>query len=219
MNKNCRIIAYFDFDGTLSNKDTLIPFLIYCVGYLKFLTYLPRLLPIVLLYTCRIISNQEAKERTLTIVLKGFTEDRLTEKAKNFAVTHLNKYLVPEHYSKLEWHREHGHQIALVSANLAIYLRFFAELHKINYVIATEIEADNGLITGKLATPNCYGEQKVIRIKDYLLKQMLVFDYAYGYGNSRGDHEMLLFVDEPYYVTASGFEDYHEIYSDKKGGK
>ena len=215
MNKGCKIIAYFDFDGTLSNKDTLLPFLIYCIGYIKFLGYLPRIIPVILLYVFKVINNQEAKERTLIITLKGLDEDTLIQKAKNFATTHLNKYLLPENYAKLEWHREHGHQIALVSANLAVYLRFFAQLHKIDYVIATEIELKDKVVTGKLATPNCYGEQKVLRIKEYLNKMNLSFDYAYGYGNSRGDHEMLLYVNEPYYVVSGTFENYHEIYSGK----
>lgn len=211
MSKDCKIVAYFDFDGTLSNKDTLIPFLIYCVGVFKFIAYLPRLLPVVVSYLLKIIDNQEAKQKTLTIVLKGWKEEDLLVKAKNFATTHLNKYLIPETYAKLEWHREHKHQIILVSANLAIYLRFFAELHKIDHVIATEIEVVDGVISGKLATPNCYAMQKVIRIKEYLAASNLNFDYAYGYGNSRGDHEMLLFVNEPYYVVSGEFEDYHEL--------
>lgn len=211
MSKDCQIVAYFDFDGTLSSKDTLIPFLIYCVGIVKFIAYLPRLLPIVISYLFKIIDNQEAKQRTLTIVLKGWNEEDILIKAKNFATTHLNKYLIPETYAKLEWHREHKHRIILVSANLAIYLRFFAELHKIDHVIATEIEVVNGVVSGKLATPNCYAMQKVIRIKEYLESNGLNFDYAYGYGNSRGDHEMLLFVNEPYYVVSGEFEDYHQL--------
>ncbi len=208
MKKECKIIAYFDFDGTLSIKDTLVPFLIYCVGYLKFIFSLPRIIPIITLYGLKIVNNQEAKERTLTVLLKGRSHQEITEKAKSFAYTHLNKYLVPNIYAKLEWHREQGHEIALVSANLAIYLRYFAKLHLIDHVIATEIEFKDDQATGRLATPNCYGPEKVIRITEYQKQHKLCYDYSYGYGNSRGDYEMLKSVDEAHFVVDGEFEEF-----------
>ena len=200
-----KIVAYFDFDGTLSTKDTLIPFLLYCTGVWRFSLKLPQLLWVGLLYGLKIIDNQEAKQRTLTQLLKGWKAVDLEQKAKSFALTHLNKYLKPQIYAKLEWHREQGHVLILVSANLAVYLRYFAKLHKINGVIATEIVEQGGVISGRLATPNCYAGQKVLRIQDYLHAGSLAFDYSYAYGNSRGDYEMLELVDEPYYVSGDEF--------------
>lgn len=210
MNRKCKIIAYFDFDGTLSNRDTLAPFFIYCVGYLKFVTCLPRLIPIMFKYGLKLINNEQAKQRTLGVLLKGWDKAVLEAKAKSFAYTHLNKYLEPNIYAKLEWHREQGHCLALVSANLATYLRHFAKLHLIDYVIATEIEFIDNKVTGRLATPNCYGAQKVIRIKEFLYQNNLDFDYSYGYGNSTGDHEMLQYVDEAHYVVDDEFVEYDQ---------
>ena len=203
-----KVVAYFDFDGTLSTKDTFMPFIIFCLGWLRFMQKSPRLLIILSLYLLRIIDNQEAKQRTLTLSLRGWQRDKIEQKAKAFAYTHLNKYLKCPIYAKLEWHREHGHQVVLVSANLAVYLRYFAELHKLDAVIATEVELIDEHLSGKLATQNCYGLQKVVRIKDYLVTNQCGFEYSYGYGNSRGDHEMLAFVDEAYYVSGDEFESY-----------
>jgi phosphatidylglycerophosphatase C len=123
-------------------------------------------------------------------------------KAKSFAISRLNKYIKPAVYAKVEWHREHHHTLVLVSANLAIYLRYWANLHKLDYVIATEIDFDvNNYVSGKLATRNCYGAEKVSRIEQFLSNEKLQFCYSYGYGNSAGDKEMLGHVDEAYYVS------------------
>ena len=201
-----KIVAYFDFDGTLSTKDTFIPFIIYCLGYWGFLRKVPQLLRVAGFYALKLIDNQEAKQRALTITLHNWPLVALEAKARAFAYSHLNKYLKAPIYAKLEWHREQGHRLVVVSANLAIYLRYFASLHQLDEVIATEIEQVEQRVSGKLATKNCYGYEKVLRIKDYLLKNNLNFEYSYAYGNSRGDHEMLDFVDEPYYVVGDEFE-------------
>jgi phosphatidylglycerophosphatase C len=195
------IVAYFDFDGTLTNKDTLIPFLIHVVGWCRFILKLPRLLPIAILYLLNIVSNEEAKDRTLIILISGYDFTVLNEKAKSFAELKLSRYIKPEVFSKLEYHFEHGHTIIIVSANLAIYLKHFALIHEIDDVIATEIEFKDQVCTGCLATNNCYGPEKVNRIVDYLHQQKISFTYSYGYGNSHGDHELLNYVDEGYFIN------------------
>lgn len=197
-----RIAAYFDFDGTITTRDTLLPFLIFAVGWGRFLLNLPKLLPIVILYCLRIISNEEAKQRTLTILLSGMKEYYLEHKAKSFALTQLHKYIKPVVYAKLEWHREHGHDLIIVSANLEVYLKYWVKFHKLNHLIGTKLEIDqHGFVTGKLTTRNCYGPQKTIRIADYFQKHNLAYCYSYGYGNSAGDYELLEYVNEPFWVN------------------
>ena len=208
--EDCRkIVAYFDFDGTISNRDTFVPFLIFTVGSWSFFRKLPKLLPILFKYLCRIINNSQAKEATLKVVLKNYKFPFVDHKAKSFALTRLNKYIKPAIYAKLEWHREHHHTLILVSANLGIYLRYWAQLHKIDYVIATEVEFDeNQRINGCLATPNCYAEEKVLRIEKCLLDKQLNFCYSYGYGNSAGDYAMLNYVSEAYLVKGDYIQKY-----------
>jgi|GEM_PF-2387822 len=204
------IVAYFDFDGTLTSEDTLLSFLLHCVGWFRILLNLPRILPNVVLYVLRIITNEKAKERILIIALKGRSYTHLDKKAKSFAYNHISKYIKPEIFAKLEYHKEHGHKVIIVSANLAMYLRYWASIHKIDHVIATEMEFVNDIATGRLATHNCYGEQKVLRLKQYLAEENLNFSYSYGYGNSRGDHELLDYVNEGYMVVGEEFNQWKE---------
>ncbi len=200
---DCRkIVAYFDFDGTISNRDTFIPFLVFTVGKITFLRKLPKLIPVLLRYWCKNITNEQAKQATLNILIHGYKQVFLEHKAKSFAISKLNKYIKPAVYAKLEWHREHKHTLVIVSANLGIYLRYWAHLHKIDHVIATEIEFINSNVaSGRLATHNCYGSEKVNRIENFLIDNKLTFCYSYGYGNSAGDYAMLNYVNEGYFVN------------------
>ncbi len=200
-NSSKTIVAYFDFDGTITSFDTFIIFLIYVTGWPKFLIKLPRLLKVAFLYLFKFVNNEVAKEQVLTIMIKGYPEDFIEKKAFKFALKKIGKYIKPDVYTRLQYHYEHGHKILVVSANLAIYLRYWASQHKIDGVIGTEIEFKDGVCTGKLATKNCYAKQKVARILHYLEDNDLTFDYSYGYGNSQGDRDLLNYVDEGYWVT------------------
>jgi len=205
-----QIVAYFDFDGTITRKDTLIPFVIYVVGWLKFVAKLPLSFMVLLLYAMKVFDNEKAKEFFLTIMLKGLSREYIERKAHKFALKRLDGYIKADIYSKLEYHLEHGHQIILVSANLGIYLRYWANKHKLTDVIATELDFCNDIATGKLATRNCYGRHKVSRIRHYLHLHKADFIYSYGYGNSHGDYALLSYVNEGYWVSGRDIMGWNE---------
>ncbi len=214
--KNLNKIAFFDFDGTLTTKDTLLPFCLFVVGIKKFLYHLPKIIPIVSMYLFNIIDNAVAKERFLTIILSNIQLNQLELKANLFALNVLNKYINKTVYQKLLHHLNNNDKVVIVSANLAIYLRYWANHHQIHQVIATELEVDNNTVTGKLATANCYGVEKIIRIKAYLEKTKESYDYSYAYGNSRGDYEMLQYANEAYFVRHNILEPVCNLAIDSK---
>ncbi len=198
--KPANIIAYFDFDGTLTKCDTLLPFIIHTVSIKKLLLKLPVILWIVCRYLLKIINNEEAKILFLTSTIKNMPRDYLEQKAQEFALNKLDKYLKPQIYEKLQHHIKENHTIAIVSANLAVYLKYWAKKHNVNYVIGTNIQFINNIATGGLDGHNCYGMEKVIRIKEFLKTQNLHFTDSYAYGNSRGDFEMLDFAHHSYFI-------------------
>lgn len=193
-------VAYFDFDGTISSSDTLVPFLIHAVGYKKFILNLPCILSIAFCYIIKSINNEKAKERVITLLLKGMTLESLDRMAQTFVMHKLPQYIKSDILAKIEYHKKLGHRVILVSANLSIYLRYFVKQHQLDDVIGTQLEVIDVLVTGKLATRNCYGIEKINRIKRYLSENNIIVDYSYGYGNSKGDYELLNFVNEGYWI-------------------
>jgi HAD superfamily hydrolase (TIGR01490 family) len=204
------IVAYFDFDGTLTTCDTLVYFVLYVLGFTKFLLKLPFVIPTLVLYLFKIIDNETTKQRFLVRMIGGISQQKIETKAHNFAYHKLDKFIKPEIYAKLEYHLEHKHSVILVSANLAVYLREWALRHNLTYVIATELEVVNGRYSGKLSTSNCYGAHKLDRILEYLRLHKTSFVYSYGYGNSRGDYELLDYVNEGYWVNSYEVETWSE---------
>ena len=64
-------------------------------------------------------------------------------------------------------------------------------------VLATKVETADGRLTGRFLTPNCYGSEKVRRIREVLTGARGQY-HIIAYGDSRGDSEMLNYADEAY---------------------
>ncbi len=206
-----KIVAYFDFDGTLTVHDTLISFVKYAVGLKKIIFKIPLLLPYVLLYLLKIIDNSKLKQKFLMLTIAGIDKQQLEKSAYEFANNKLDNFLNSEVFAKLEYHLEHKHTIVIVSANLAVYLRYWAKKHNIHEIIATELEIVNNKYTGRLSTKNCYAIEKINRINLFLLQKSLKFSYSYAYGNSAGDYELLNSVNEAYWVNKNNITPWQDF--------
>lgn len=64
-------------------------------------------------------------------------------------------------------------------------------------VIGTKVEVVDGRLTGRFLTPNCYGPEKVRRLREVFPD--LSDCHLTVYGDSRGDREMLAIADKAYY--------------------
>ena len=71
-------IAYFDFDGTLTQSDTLMPFLQHYSGT-QYYRKLLRVAPILLGYLAKIVPNGVVKERVLTEFLGQQSEQKVQQ--------------------------------------------------------------------------------------------------------------------------------------------
>lgn len=196
------VVAVFDFDGTLTTRDSLLPFLRMTVGQWRLMKGLIVTSPTLIRYVLKLIPNWQAKESVLTHFLNGLTEQRLQQLGQRFALQKMSKLLRSAALQRLRWHQERGHHIVLVSASLEAYLIPWAESMRINQVAGTQLEVQDGYLTGRISGKNCYGPEKVNRLQTLLgdLGQYCI----YAYGDSRGDRELLDMANYPYYRV---FED------------
>ncbi|MBW4679372.1 MAG: HAD-IB family hydrolase [Microcoleus vaginatus WJT46-NPBG5] len=195
--QNRPIVAVFDFDGTLTKKDSFLPFLCGAVGQFRYLLGLLVLLPWLMGLALKIIPNGRVKEAFLTHFLGGWSEEKLQRVAERFAVQKIPKMLRPEALRRLEWHQAQGHKLVVLSASPEAYLVPWAQTISVDMVIASRLEVQTGLLTGRLLGKNCYGQEKVERLKAGLGN---LSDYClYAYGDSAGDLQLLAIADYPYY--------------------
>ena len=192
------VVAAFDFDGTLTRRDTMFPFLRHTLGTMAFVRNIFTLLPTLAGYALGKIRNDIAKERVFVRCLAGMSVDALQQKGEQFAANVLPGLLRPEAMRRLNWHRKLGHRCVVISASLEFYVRPWAINAGFDDAIATRLQTDEaGRVSGKLAGANCFGIEKVRRLQALLGERGGYTLFAYG--DSRGDRELLSSADYAYY--------------------
>jgi hypothetical protein len=197
-------VAVFDFDGTLTHRDSFFPFLRFLSGQWQFTWGLLMMSPVLLGYALKLIPNWRAKETLLIHFLANKELSWLTQTSERFAHEIIPNLLRSEAIECLKWHQEQGHKTILISASLEIYLLPWAKKMGFQQVIGTQLDLRNNCCTGRISGKNCYGAEKVRRLESHLgdLGEYLI----YAYGDSRGDLQLLNVSDYPYYKTFHKFK-------------
>lgn len=186
-------LALFDFDGTLTTKDSLDEFLKYSVGKKKYILNMLKFMPYFALWQTKLMNNGVAKEHLFRIFFKGMDEDLLKAKAKNFSLTKLDSIINKERFAILKKHQDNGDRVIIVSASMQCWLQPWCDKNNIE-LLSTRLEFKNGLFSGKFLTINCHGAEKERRIKEHL--DIKEYKTIYAYGDSSGDKEMLALADK-----------------------
>jgi|TARA_B100001964_G_C14103255_1_gene540340 HAD superfamily hydrolase (TIGR01490 family) len=190
------MIAFFDFDGTLTLKDSLLDFIKYAVGKWEYYIGLLTLSPMLAAYKFGFINNHRAKEKFIAHYLKERDAVQFQKIADKYSLEQIDNIIRVKAMKKIAWHQEQNHKIVIVSASMECWLKKWCLKHNIE-LIATRLEIQKGKLTGKFATKNCFGKEKVNRIKEcYELSE---YSTIYAYGDSSGDKEMLEIADKKYY--------------------
>jgi len=194
-------VAAFDFDGTLTRRDTLLPYLWRSLGWPRFLLALLRSAPWLLAYACRLMSNHTAKARLLQVSLGGVRRAEIDRWTADFVEAYLLRQWDPATLARLRWHQERGHCCLIISASPGIYLHRTGEMLHMDGVLCTELEWEGEMLTGCMQTPNCHGEEKVRRLKAWLAERYPAENQfvLHAYGDSRGDVPLLNLADYAHY--------------------
>lgn len=189
-------IAFFDFDGTITKKDSLLEFIKFSKGplhfYIGFLLYSPFLVA----YKLKIISNQTAKEKVLAFFYKGMPLAAFEKQCEAFAKEVLPDLMRPRAIREIQKMQSLGVQVVIVSASPEIWIRPWADSMGTE-LLGTRLMISDGKLTGMLDGNNCYGNEKVKRIVErYTLTN---YDKIYAYGDSSGDKPMLALATISFY--------------------
>jgi phosphatidylglycerophosphatase C len=184
-------IAFFDFDGTITTKDTLLEFIKHSRGSFRF--YLGFILnsPWLIAYKLKLISNQKAKERILQFFFRNTPVDLFEQQCERFSREILPQLIRPKALREITRLKESGAAVVIVSASPENWIREWSESVEAS-LLATRLQTSSTTpphITGKIFEANCYGEEKVRRIKEaYTLEE---YNQIYTYGDTGGDLPML----------------------------
>lgn len=197
---NSTIIAAFDFDGTLTRKDSFIAFAIHAKGILRLLAASILVSPWLVAWKLHLYSGGQAKERLFRKLFKDMSVEKFQKYGYSF-VPHIIKMENAALVERLKWHQRQGHSVYIVSASVPDWIEAWAAMYGItrDHIIGTEIEKDDSeAVTGYFSTPNCNGKEKVHRLKQVI--DDLDSHILYAYGNSSGDKPLLSISDYPTYI-------------------
>lgn len=189
-------IAFFDFDGTITTDDSLLKFIRFVVGDIKFLVGLCVLSPMLVIYKLKLIPNYMAKQMMLSYFFKGMAEKDFMAVASKYSLEHIDTIVRSLAMEKIRWHQERGDKVVVVSASLECWLKPWCEINHLE-VLATKLKIEEGIVTGQFLTKNCYGIEKENRIKEAY--DLSYYEHIYAYGDSRGDRDMLALADTKEY--------------------
>ncbi len=200
-----RPIAAFDFDGTLLDGDCLLILHSLVRSPLGRLKDGMRLLPALLLWKCGLRSTAWFKQAVLQRILTPAMHGRTLPQRQALLNTHLAnalwQRLRPEALARLEWHRQQGHRVVIVSASPRCLLQPVAERLGVE-LIATETTDPCDGTPIQLTSPNCKGAEKLRRLHTWL-QEPLSSNELHAYGDSRGDRELLQSAARPHWRSFS----------------
>lgn len=189
-------LALFDFDGTITSKDSLLEFIKFASGKVGFLLIMGLFSPVIFYYVFVKKDGEIAKMKVLSYLFKGKSKDELSGKGNEFAEKIIPNILLPKALNEIETFKAKGDRIIVISASLEIWLKPWTDKMGLE-LLCTKMEFIDGKFTGKFSTPNCNGQEKVNRIKSLL--NIDEYKPVYAYGNSNGDKPMLGLADKTFY--------------------
>jgi len=194
-----RPLVAFDFDGTITSKDTLRLFLTRVRGPVDLASAFLRHAPQLGLALRGGPARDRAKKLICMDVLGGLGRDRVEAAADETARVVRASLIRSDTEARIRWHQAEGHRVIVVSASFEAYVAPVAASLGIDEVIATRWEVDPGsdTLTGRLDGLNVRGQAKVTLLEHHLGGPC---ELAYAYGNSAGDTAMLSRAEHPVWV-------------------
>ena len=189
----------FDFDGTLTTRDTLLEFIKYAKGTSRFLMVFLIYSPLLVLMKLHLYPNWKAKQKVFAHLFEGMRIEKFDKLCQEFAETRQH-LLRPQGIQRVHEALAAGDQVFIVSASIDNWVRPFFHVRGLDAVevLGTQVEVKDGKLTGRFLSRNCYGAEKVRRITAALPQDRQAYTIE-AFGDSRGDKEMLSFADQGHY--------------------
>jgi HAD superfamily hydrolase (TIGR01490 family) len=190
-------LALFDFDGTITDGTETFPaFLRLSVRRSRKIVGGALLTPLIAGYRMRVVSGRTIREALARVGLRGENAAVVRELGLKYASEVLPGLVRQQALDRIEWHKQRGDAVVVVSAALDVYLSHWCQSLGVD-VICTELEEKNGTLTGKYVRGDCSRAEKARRIRErYDLDR---YELIYAYGDTEDDREMLGLAHKKYY--------------------
>ncbi len=188
-----RPLVAFDFDGTLTCRDSFRDFLAWRAGAAGFALKMAGLAPALGRYA-RHRDRGRLKEALVERFLAGVTRDELVAQAARYAADRSPTLLRPDAVACWKRWQAQDARLVIVTASPEILVQPFAHGLGAFSLIGTRLRFDaEDKVAGDFDGENCRGRQKVVRLRAAFGENVHL---AAAYGDSDGDIDMLGLAEE-----------------------
>lgn len=189
-------LALFDFDGTITTSDTFTPFVLFAVEPARIAVGKIVLSPLIAAYELGLLSGSRIRQSVVRFAFRGRREADLRQAGLEYSRTRLANVVRPHALERIRWHQAQGDEVVVVSASLDVYLSDWCRRLGVD-LICTELEAQQGVLTGRYHNGDCCGSEKAKRVRErYDLRS---FSHVYAYGDTREDDALLRLATKRFY--------------------
>ncbi|MBM7424813.1 HAD-IB family hydrolase [Spongiibacter marinus] len=201
--KGKKIVAFFDFDGTIIEG--------YSAGlYLKRLFKERSLSPRDYVEIVSFLFLEDPTDDEFANLLrcclknwKGKTEDEVRQLWLELFIAELGARIYPEISEIIRAHKRRGHRIVVASSALKYQIEHCAEALEIDEILASRAELVDDQFSGDIDAPTLWGEGKAQAVSDYAKRHKLNLDNCFAYANGSEDVDFLSGVGHPCAVNPS----------------
>ncbi len=186
---------FFDFDGTLTYKDTMFLFLKFCNPskfYIQFLKHIP----LFLLLKLKLADPEKVKKSLIFSILQNENKESLELKSQQFFEENFPQIIRENALDFINNIDKEHTESFIVTASLDIWVKPFADYFKMT-LLATQAEFKNEKFTGNFIGKNCNKIEKVNRIAE--ATKDMKFDKTIAFGDTSGDLQMLEWANESHF--------------------
>jgi len=181
-------IAFFDFDGTLARRDSLLPFLCRVAGFWPCAFVFAKALVGSLATPCGTDKRTWIKERLLFSLLQNRPKASVAEAAR--AMRTWPRWIEPT-VEALRRHHEQGDRVVVSTGSLDLYIHEMLTGLPVDDVLCTRMEVVDGVLTGRMdGGGNCVRVRKAELVAAYM-REHGPFTESWAYGNAPHDLPMM----------------------------
>lgn len=189
-------LALFDFDGTLTTRETMPEFMRRAVPPLRRALGMPVFAPMLAGYKLGLVSGTRIRDAIVAFGFRNVPVADVQAAGERFAAEFLSTVLRPEAMQRLAWHQARGDTVALVSGGLDAYLAPWCRQHGIE-LICSRLETRGERLTGRYHGAQCVGAEKARRVRERF--DLAACEQCHAYGDTHEDEAMLALAHKRYY--------------------
>ena len=132
--------------------------------------------------------------------LRGHALEQLEELGERLFVQKIARTIRPQSRAIVQAHQRMGHTVVLASAATRFQTGPVARSLGIDDIVCTELETEDGVLTGRVIGAFLWGEHKARGVRDFARERGIDLPQSYGYANGDEDIAFLASTGRPHAI-------------------